>query len=278
MSGLEVVAAVVGITDVAVRSISTTYNTVKAVQDAPTAIAKLSRETEAVVRILPGLKVLESASGHVQQLVKNVGLAEAVNECGRSCESLNGDLEKWTKSGDRLVTKLRFVSHKARVERCCADVHTAKGTVVLAVSIASLAVLVGPSSAEKIEKSDQLKKEIATLQAEAQKQREDATKTLKDLQERLMRNDDDFDVKMALDEVKKQIDACERLWAGCLAAQESMTRLAKVDITVERVTSDMRSHNKIGLPPGVLDKLESIKLNAVDIKATNDSFNIIGFY
>ncbi|KAK3628664.1 hypothetical protein LTR56_018479 [Elasticomyces elasticus] len=278
MSGLEVIAAVLGITDVALRSISTTYNTVKAVKDAPTTIAKLSRETGAVIHILPGLEGLQDASGETQEMVRRVGVAEAVNECGKSCASLNEDLVKWTKSGDSLVAKLRFVSRKAQVERCCADMHTAKGTVVLAVSMATLALLSNTSSAAEIENRNLLKSEIATLQGEAQKQQADAKKVIDDLQARLMRDDNDFDAERALDHVKKQIEACERLCASCLTAQEAMTRLTKVKLTVGHTTADMRSKNNVNVPKEVLDKLEYVKLKVGDMKATNDSFNNIGIF
>ena len=138
MAGLEVAAAVVGIADVAIRSILITYDFLKDMQEAPEAVARLRQETTAVVQSLQGLEFLKSANGKVQELVTRVGLAEAVNQCGVSCDGLNKNLAKWTSSGDGLVSKLQIVRHKAQVEKCCQQIRTAKGTIVLAVSIASL--------------------------------------------------------------------------------------------------------------------------------------------
>ena len=138
MPGLEVVAAVVGITDVAIRSILISYDFLKDIQEAPEAVARLRQETTAVVQSLQSLKFLDSADGKVQELVKQVGLAEAVNQCGVSCDGLNKNLAKWTSSGDDLVIKLQMVRHKGQVEKCRQQIRTAKGTVVLAVSVASL--------------------------------------------------------------------------------------------------------------------------------------------
>lgn len=138
MSGLEVAAAVVGITDVAIRSILISYDFLKDIQEAPEAVARLRQETTAVVQSLQSLKFLDSADGKVQELVKQVGLAEAVNQCGVSCDGLNKNLAKWTSSGDDLVIKLQMVRHKGQVEKCRQQIRTAKGTVVLAVSVASL--------------------------------------------------------------------------------------------------------------------------------------------
>lgn len=138
MPGLEVVAAVVGITDVAIRSILISYDFLKDIQEAPEAVARLRQETIAVVQSLQGLESLKSTNGQVQELVKQVGLAEAVNQCGASCDGLNKNFAKWTSSGDGLVSKLQIVRHKTQVEKCCQQIRTAKGTVVLAVSVASL--------------------------------------------------------------------------------------------------------------------------------------------
>ncbi|KAI7385772.1 hypothetical protein KC336_g17903, partial [Hortaea werneckii] len=219
MSGLEVAAAVVGITDVAIRSILISYDFLKDIQEAPEAIARLRRETNAVVQSLQSLKFLNSADGKVQELVKQVGLAEAVNQCGDSCDGLNKNLAKWTSSGDGLISKLQVVRHKAQVEKCCQQICTAKGTVVLAVSVASLAMLAASSSNTDDQKRTQvaqLEQEISRLQIEVQGERDTARQTALVLQERVECNEDDLDAQVAINESKQQLEACDQLWANCL--------------------------------------------------------------
>lgn len=52
MAGLEVAAAVVGITGVAIRSILITYSFLKDMQEAPEAVARLHQESTTVVQSL----------------------------------------------------------------------------------------------------------------------------------------------------------------------------------------------------------------------------------
>lgn len=65
MAGLEVAAAVVGITGVAIRSILITYSFLKDMQEAPEAVARLRQESTTVVRSLQGLESLKSANEKV---------------------------------------------------------------------------------------------------------------------------------------------------------------------------------------------------------------------
>lgn len=138
MSGLEIAAAVVGITDVAIRSILATYDFCRDIKDAPEAIAQLRSELGAVVQALSGLETLENASQDVQDAVTRVGLREAVTQCGDACSKLKKDLAKWTKSGDGLVARLQFRRHREQVQVCQAQTEKAKTTITMAISIAIL--------------------------------------------------------------------------------------------------------------------------------------------
>ncbi|KAK5707421.1 hypothetical protein LTR17_020714 [Elasticomyces elasticus] len=281
MSGLEVAAAVVGISDVAIRSILATYDFLREVQEAPEAIKQVRDETAGVVNAFPGLDFLKTSSVDVQDLVKRVGLVEAVEQCGASCGSLNKDLDKWTKSGDGLVGKLKFVRHKAQVEKCCTQLHRAKGTITLAVSIASLTLLVGSSSASNAEKRSQvtlLEQKITDLQIEAQKQREDSDKVALVLQQRIADNEDDLDADKALTYVKEQKESSEQLWASCIIAEEEIQTLARVDVTVGDMTADKNSSNYAGVPKEVLKKLAQAKVKVGNMKASDGSVNRAGIF
>ncbi|KAI7075495.1 hypothetical protein KC352_g42056, partial [Hortaea werneckii] len=216
MSGLEVAAAVVGITDVAIRSILLSYDLLKDIQEAPEAVARLRQEIATVVQSLHSLGCLKSANREVQELVKQVGLAEAVNQCGASCDGLNKNLARWTSSGDGVVSKLQMVRHKAQVEKCCQQIRTAKGTVILAVSVRSLVMLAASSSNAddtKQNQAAQLEQEISRLQIEAQGERDAAAQTALALQKRVEYDEDDLDAQVAINESKQQLEACDQLCA-----------------------------------------------------------------
>ncbi|GAB1738478.1 hypothetical protein NU219Hw_g3284t1 [Hortaea werneckii] len=281
MSGLEVAAAVIGITEVAIRSILVSYDFLKDIQEAPEAVARLRQETTAVVQSLQSLEFLKRANGQVQELVKQVGLAEAVNQCGASCDGLNKSLAKWTSSGDGLVSKLQMVRHKSQVEKCCQQIRTAKGTVVLSVSVASLAMLAASSSAaddKKRQQVAQLEQEISRLQIEVQGERDAAAQATLALQKRVECDEDDLDAQVAINESKQQLEACDQLWANCLVAEDELHTLAKVDVTVGHMLADTQSQNYAGVPKEVLKKVAQAKVKVGNMKASNGSVNRVGIF
>ncbi|KAI7091679.1 hypothetical protein KC356_g380 [Hortaea werneckii] len=281
MSGLEVAAAVFGITDVAIRSICISYDFLKDIQEAPEAVARLRQETAAVIQILQSLEFLKSANGKMQELVKQVGLAEAVNQCGASCDGLNKNLAKWTSSGDGLVSRLQIVRHRAQVDKCCQQIRTAKGTVVLAVSVASLAMLAASSSNTDDQKRTQvaqLEQEISRLQIEVQGERDAATQTALALQKRADCDEDDLDAQVAINESKQQLEACDQLWANCLVAEHELHTLAKVDVAVGHMLADTQSQNYAGVPKEVLKKVAQAKVKVGNMTASNGSVNRVGIF
>ncbi|RMZ29002.1 hypothetical protein D0859_06926 [Hortaea werneckii] len=257
MSGLEVAAAVVGITDVAIRSILLSYDLLKDIQEAPEAVARLRQEIATVVQSLHSLGCLKSANREVQELVKQVGLAEAVNQCGASCDGLNKNLARWTSSGDGVVSKLQMVRHKAQVEKCCQQIRTAKGTVILAVS---------------------LEQEISRLQIEAQGERDAAAQTALALQKRVEYDEDDLDAQVAINESKQQLEACDQLCANCLVAEHELHSLAKVEITVGDMLADTQSQNYAGVSKEVLKRVAQVKIKVGNMTARNGSVNSVGIF
>ncbi|KAI7545661.1 hypothetical protein KC331_g6087 [Hortaea werneckii] len=281
MSGLEVAAAVSGITEVSIRSIRKSNDLVKDIREAPKAIARLREETDSVLQILHDLESLNSANGKVQEFVTQAGLARAVNQCGDSCDDLNKNLAKWTRSGDGLVSNLRFSRHKGRVEKCCQQIDTAKGTVVLAVGVASLAMLSASSSAADDEKQKQVaqfKQEISELQEKVRGERETAAQTDLALEKRIEGDEDDPDAQLAIIESKQQLEACNQLWANCLLAEQELHTLATVDVTVGHVFADTNSQNYAGVPEAVVTKVKQAKVKVGNMTTTKDSVNRVGIY
>lgn len=139
MSGLEAAAAVIGITDVAVRSILSVYDYCKKLHEAPEAVGKLRDEVMALVRCLESLDFLKTASQDVRDKIVGIGVTTSVESCGKTCASLEEDLKRWTSGGvQALLGKMKVVRHEAKVERYRAEISTAKSTITLGVSSASL--------------------------------------------------------------------------------------------------------------------------------------------
>ncbi|KAI6870344.1 hypothetical protein KC338_g3106 [Hortaea werneckii] len=255
MSGLEVAAAVVGVTDVAIRSILLSYDFLKDIQEAPEAVARLRQETNAVVQSLQSLDCLKSANGNYKSSLSS--------------------------SGDGLVSKLQMVRHKAQVEKCCQQIRTAKGTVVLAVSVASLAMLAASSSNADDKKRDQvaqLEQEISRLQIEVQGERDAAAQTALALQKRVESDEDDLDAQVAISESRQQLEACDQLWANCLVAEDELITLAKVDVAVGDMLADTQSQNYAGVPKDVLKRVAQAKVKVGNMKASNGSVNRVGIF
>jgi hypothetical protein len=146
MSGFELIAGVVGVSDVAIKSIVGLYNYVADLKDAPSEIQRIRAETQGVVTSLRGLEFLTTADKTIQNEAKRVGLAQSVETCGKTCRDLEKDLKNWTKSGPQaLSSRIKVVQHKARIARYTTEICTAKSTISLAVGIAHLYVVLSMS-------------------------------------------------------------------------------------------------------------------------------------
>jgi hypothetical protein len=139
MSGLETAAAVIGVTDVAIKGIVGLYEFIDGLRDAPKRVQTIQQQTLALTQSLEGLKFLDDASEEVKNEVKSIGLPTSVNECGAACDALRQDLEKWTKSGaDKWWSRLDVLRHRKKIDYYLAKISTAKGTITVAVGVANL--------------------------------------------------------------------------------------------------------------------------------------------
>jgi hypothetical protein len=139
MSGLEAAAAVIGITDVAIKGIVGLSNFISDLHDAPEQVRQIQHQASALTQSFKGLEILRSASRELKNDVDSIGLCVAVNECGNTCVSLQQDLEKWTKSGaDKLVSRLNVLRHKKKVDGYLAKIKVTRGTIVVAISVVTL--------------------------------------------------------------------------------------------------------------------------------------------
>jgi hypothetical protein len=139
MSGLEIVATVIGITEVAIKGITGLCDFIGDMRDAPKRVQMIQQQVSALTQSLQELKFLNDASEDVKNEVKTTGLPTSVNECGAACDALRQDLERWTKSGaDKLSSRLDVLRHRKKIDHYLARIRTATGTIIVAINVANL--------------------------------------------------------------------------------------------------------------------------------------------
>jgi hypothetical protein len=146
MSGLEIAVAIIGVGDVAVRSILSFIDYLQQLHDAPEEVQKARHEIEAVVKNANGLDFLQNDSQPVKDKVLEIGLKEVVEDCGTACAELEKDLKERTKKGgvSGLVSKMKVTRHKAKFGTYTARIASTRSTVILAVTTAGLCVKESP--------------------------------------------------------------------------------------------------------------------------------------
>ena len=139
MSGLQEIAAIVGIGESAFRSISALYNFLRSLHHAPADIANLQVQIAILEEILTALSAIEGLDGRTEELFEQIGLPQALYSCGQACNRLHNDLNKWTKSGkETWTTKIQFRWHRKSVDTTLAEIRSAKETTLLAVVVTQL--------------------------------------------------------------------------------------------------------------------------------------------
>jgi hypothetical protein len=118
MSGLEVAAGVIGITDVALRSIKGLYDFFQDLQDAREQLPQIWSEISYLQNNLTSLEFLSKADEDTLKEVKATGITQGMNECGSVCSKFIRQLSRWTKDGvDGLLGKLKFKLHSTQIEK-----------------------------------------------------------------------------------------------------------------------------------------------------------------
>jgi hypothetical protein len=139
MSGLETVAAILRIADVAFRSISSIYDIVQNQRGAPKEIEKLRTRVNILRNSLAGLKFLEGANAAIHTTVKSIRLPEAFIACALSCEALEKHLPNLISSRKTdFFAKIKYAIHKKDTQNVLVDINTAKIRTILTLEVTSL--------------------------------------------------------------------------------------------------------------------------------------------
>ena len=139
MSGLQEIAAVIGIADAAFRSICSLYDYARDLKNAPKEIKTILNETSTLRLCLEELRILNSADEEVQATVRRIGLRRAVVDCGDACAEIHIYLEKWVGAKtETLKARIHYRRHKKAIESAIDEIVIAKQTTILALLIVQL--------------------------------------------------------------------------------------------------------------------------------------------
>jgi hypothetical protein len=81
MSGLEQIAAIVGLTDFGLRSVSLVYNAIKDLKNVPEEIEDIRVEIEILQQCLIQFQIQTADSDHVATVVERFGLPTVLRHC-----------------------------------------------------------------------------------------------------------------------------------------------------------------------------------------------------
>jgi chromosome condensin MukBEF ATPase and DNA-binding subunit MukB len=147
MDPLSITATIIGISSVAITSISSVRSTINNIQDTEKVVGDIRTQLENIERPLDSLKTLTitdaDALAASTEALKQSGVVEAVNDCGKACAAFDKKLQRWTRHSadgkfslrDKLSVGLwnkeQFLTFKAYVETCQSSVHFAVSSVQL---------------------------------------------------------------------------------------------------------------------------------------------------
>ena len=140
MSGLQELAAIIGLAETAFRSISSLYSFLKDLEHAPKEIESLLSETLALNGTLSALlDALAGADSCIGSVAQRIGLPRAIDRCAEACNQLQVRLSRWTRAKDySWVARVHFRRHKKAIEGVVADINVAKQTTILTVVVTQL--------------------------------------------------------------------------------------------------------------------------------------------
>ncbi|KAH9873165.1 hypothetical protein J1614_005563 [Plenodomus biglobosus] len=134
MSGLETIAALIGIADVSFRSISALYTAVQDIRSAPKEIESLAAELKVLRHCLLQLRFLEKADSKTRAATRDFGLPTAIKLCGVACDKLHRNLPDCKSNrSPNLRSRVRFYFSKTEIRNVLENINCAKQTTILTV-------------------------------------------------------------------------------------------------------------------------------------------------
>ena len=139
MSVIGEAAAIIGITDVAVKSIKGLYEFLRAINDAPGDIVLIRVDVQGLQAKLSDLEFLSKADARTVDEIKETGIAEVINDCGTQCDELEKLVGKWIKHDEKSWRdKVRVALNQSRIQKYKAVLWSAARELDSAVNILNL--------------------------------------------------------------------------------------------------------------------------------------------
>ncbi|KAH8676433.1 hypothetical protein BGZ60DRAFT_562108 [Tricladium varicosporioides] len=155
MAGLQEVAAIIGVAEVAFRSISSLYDFFRNLKHVPKEIEAISRETRALQQCLSDLGFLLHADKETHAAVRRTGLPQAITNCGEACTKLRGLLYKWTATSKyNLLARIQFQWDRRLIDNVISEIGNAKQTAILSVVITQMSTQLRSSAGKSIKKRE----------------------------------------------------------------------------------------------------------------------------
>ncbi|KAH8707490.1 hypothetical protein GQ44DRAFT_817509 [Phaeosphaeriaceae sp. PMI808] len=263
MSGLEVAVAVIGITDVALRSIKGLYDFFQDLQDARESLPQIWSEVTYIQANLSSLDFLSKADEDTLKEVKATGITQGINDCGNVCEKFTRQLTRWTKDGvDGLGGKLKFKIHSAQIKKNGARLWATARMLDMSIGILTLK-LVHKSEAERAVETSALKQAVDGWRLEAEQERERVSAEMKAL--------DDTEDSGVIDELDEEESVLKKFVEQSGQTAEQLQAI-KLNQTINHIKSNNRSEVKLGMPAAVVDKVAQQTIT--NVTSTNSKVTV----
>jgi hypothetical protein len=132
-------AAIIGVTDVALKSIKNLYDFLRAVDDAPGDIARVRVEVTALQAKLSSLEFLSKSDARTVDEIQETGIAKVINDCGVQCDEFRKLLAKWIKYDEKSWRdRVRVALNQSRLQKYQTVLWSAARQLDSAVGILTL--------------------------------------------------------------------------------------------------------------------------------------------
>jgi hypothetical protein len=140
MSGPQDIAAIFGLLELGIRSISTLYKFIHELRHIPTKIEQAKAEIQALLPFLDEIQLIRATGLPSSIIIQRSGLGEAIAACGKSCSDLQTLLSTWDPGQSRLTARLKYLRDKETFNDLIKDITTRKQTTILAVAVAQFSM------------------------------------------------------------------------------------------------------------------------------------------
>ncbi|PZD29772.1 hypothetical protein A1F96_04896 [Pyrenophora tritici-repentis] len=290
MDPFSITAGAIGITGFATTSIVQLHHLISGLSEAQDVVADVASSLANIERPLAVLEQLsisdESTSIAVKEDLRKAGVAEAVNECGNTCNEFSKNLTKWTKHSSTAKLSLRDrlsvgVWNREKIRTLKMQLQSCEATVQFAVTSTQLMVQLRSEKTSETDREN-VKRQLQTLKAKIQEHL-DLTKRQQDqaLERRRALEDEPEDEEdggaqrtLAVKEVDQQSRLLEADQVSC-GVIFSQVRSKRSGQEISNIITLDNSKAVVGLPESVVGKINQ---RITDVRTEGGSVAVVGVY